>query len=279
MGVVLDFCVYLCTKYIALFKSLFPETSFALLIIEAFMTQLNETIAENINFLVSYKMSIYVKDLVAGSIVTGTYLKGAKMIFDEDVVIITGFSNEVLGTLRESKLMGRKFRVIIFDNDHLKMGELISRFLLSHGIPCCCVPIGALGSIIKEATKAYISAESVLDDGTFLSFSGSASIVTSAHSQNIPVMVTCQGHKLIDIKTINPTETKAITTSEILSDISVSSAFYTRNKNLVPYKSLVNLSYELVSPNLLTVFVTEFGVFPSCFLASFVSRFKKKITQ
>lgn len=67
--------------------------------------------------------------------------------------------------------------------------------LLAAGIPCTYVYVNALSYIMREVSKVFMGAATVLPNGTVISRAGAAAVAMMAAAHSKPVMICCESYK------------------------------------------------------------------------------------
>lgn len=67
--------------------------------------------------------------------------------------------------------------------------------LLAAGIPCTYVYVNGLSYIMREVTKVFMGAATILPNGTVISRAGAAAVAMMAAAHSKPVMICCESYK------------------------------------------------------------------------------------
>jgi len=191
---------------------------------------------------------------------------GVGRITDGDVILTYAKSHVVETIIKQAYDQGKKFRVIVLDSRPKLEGRELLRRLVKHGIKCSYMLINAVSYIMGEVTKVFLGAHSMLANGTVISRAGSALVGMIAHTNNVPLLVCCETYKFherVQIDSIcfnelgDPDDLVFIdrddtTYGNVLSDW----------RDLGKLK-LLNLVYDLVPAEFVSMVITEVGMIPS----------------
>lgn len=188
---------------------------------------------------------------------------GLTKIADGDVLLTYAFSYVVLKLLLTAHDEGKCFKVIIVDSrPHNEAQELLSR-LLKAGIQCVYTHINATPYVMEEATKVFLGASAVLANGTVISRAGTAAIACAANGFGLPVMVCCESNKFHERVQLD-----SITSNE-LGDPSALARLrekpdlqHLQDWEDVDNLFLLNLKYDAMQAECVTMIITEFGLVP-----------------
>ncbi|KAL6067137.1 Translation initiation factor eIF-2B subunit delta [Balamuthia mandrillaris] len=123
---------------------------------------------------------------------------GVSKITDGDVILTFASSHSVELILKEAHQEGKKFRVIIADSRPMKEGKELLRRLMQCGIHCTYVLINAVSYAMKEVTKVFFGAFTLLANGGVISRAGTALVAMIAHEYHVPVIVCCETYKFCE---------------------------------------------------------------------------------
>lgn len=174
------------------------------------------------------------------------------------------------------------FRVIIVDSRPLLEGRKMLEVCTKAGIECTYIFLNSLSYVMKEVTKVFMGAASLMSDGSILSRVGTASVALMAHSNNIPVLVCCETYKItsrVQLESItgnelgNPDDLLsthcAIDRTRTGTDADTeNSATATNDKEAmkdwrsIKSLKLLNLMYDLTPSEFVSGIVTEMGILP-----------------
>jgi len=185
---------------------------------------------------------------------------GVNKIHEGDVILVYAASYIVERILCKAHTVGKNFTVIVVDSNPKYEGRTLLSRLVSHGIRCTYVLVSAVSYIIKEVSKVFLGAHSLLSNGAVVSRTGSAVVAMMAHANNVPVLVACETfkfHERAQLDSIcwneleNPDE---LLTSQPAKELEG----WKNIKKLI----LLNLTYDLTPMDHVSVVVTEVGLIP-----------------
>ncbi|KAH9901845.1 nagb/rpia/CoA transferase-like protein [Xylariomycetidae sp. FL2044] len=176
---------------------------------------------------------------VAGLVITE---KAAEQIHNGDTVLTYGRSTSVERALvHAATLDQKKFSVIIIDDPYDKRGQALAKELTTEGIRVSyCGDFGGLRWHVQRASKIILAAESMFNNGSMYSKSGTCDVALTAMDVGIPVLTLCE--------TINITErvsTDSLTYNEIDPERCTAETF--------------RLLYDTTPDRFLSIVITELG--------------------
>jgi len=181
-------------------------------------------------------------------------------------VVLTYASSHVVELLLKTAFDEEKdFRVVVVDSSPRKEGKELFTRLVQYGLQCSYVLINAISFIMKEVTKVFVGASTLLANGNVVSRAGTAVVAMVAYNNNVPVMVCCETYKFaerVQLDSIcfnelgDPDELLSATkgTSEITHRLED-----WRNN---PKLKLLNLVYDLTPMKFVMMVITEIGMIP-----------------
>lgn len=113
---------------------------------------------------------------------------GAQQVKNDDVILIHGISRTVLDVLIRARKKGRKFRVIVAEQETEKTQQLIEMLTVSK-IRFQVVPEYMLSHIESEVTKVFLGAVTVNSQLNVVADAGTTAIVSEFHVQKTPIYV------------------------------------------------------------------------------------------
>ncbi|GAB4815322.1 hypothetical protein N2152v2_002368 [Parachlorella kessleri] len=184
-------------------------------------------------------------------------------IQDGDVILTYSHSTLVAAVLLRAAEEGRRFSVVVADaRPHLE-GRRLLRQLLSGGIPCEYLYLNALSFSLDRVTKVFLGAGAVLSNGTVLSRVGSAAVAMMAAAERIPVLVcseTYKFHERVQLDSITQNELGDPEAVAQLPDwVGPSPLASWRDTERL---GLLNLKYDAMPADFVSVVVTEAGLIP-----------------
>jgi len=120
---------------------------------------------------------------------------GASKISDGDVVLTYATSHVVEMLLQRAHAEGKRFRVIVVDSRPKLEGKELLRRLLASGLRCTYILINALSYVMRDVSKVFLGAASLLSNGATIARVGTAVVAMTAKEHNVPVLVCCETYK------------------------------------------------------------------------------------
>lgn len=208
-------------------------------------------------------------------------------VYDGDVVMTYSYSQLVLEVLLRAHAAGRRFRVVVVDSRPECEGRQLLRRLLEADVACSYTLLSGLSYAIKEVTKVLLGAAAVLSNGTVMSRAGSACVAMTASAAGKPVMVACETlkfHERVQLDSITHNELGDPGALALLPPGAKAAAPVGDDKaaaaapagdgcgavtspplaswESVPRLGLLNLKYDAMPADYVTMIVTEFGMVP-----------------
>ncbi|KAG2379045.1 hypothetical protein C9374_007683 [Naegleria lovaniensis] len=122
---------------------------------------------------------------------------GVDGIKDGDTIMTYALS-EVLERMIIEAAQTRKFRIVVVDSRPKNEGKELVKRLNKAGITCSLILINALSYMMKDVTKVFLGANSILSNGAVYSRVGTALVAMTAKAFNVPVIVCCETYKFSD---------------------------------------------------------------------------------
>ncbi|XP_068626247.1 translation initiation factor eIF2B subunit delta [Battus philenor] len=193
-------------------------------------------------------------------------------ISNGDNILTYGCSSLIERILCEAWESGLRFRAVVV-GDRVRLGarEMLRR-LTACGLPCTYADISAVSFLMSNINKVILGAGSLLVNGSVLGPVGTAQVALVARSHNVPVLVACETHKFSE---------RVQTDAFVYNEIGDPDDLIDKNDPNSPLKdwrsnpnmTLLNLTYDVTPPSLVTAVVTELAILP-CTSAPVVLRFK-----
>jgi Initiation factor 2 subunit family len=89
----------------------------------------------------------------------------------------------------------KRFSVIVVDSRPACEGQVFLSRLAERGIDCTYVLLNAISYIMKDVSKVFVGAFSVVANGPLISRAGTALVCMMAHGYHVPVLVCCETYK------------------------------------------------------------------------------------
>ena len=210
----------------------------------------------------SIESFIQLRIILADEVISNT---GAEKIENGDVILTYAKSTVIELIIKQAYDQGKSFKVICVDCNPKFEGKILLKRLLEHGISCTYISINAVAYVMKNVTKVLLGANAMFANGTVLSRVGSAVVAMVADQYNKPLLICCETYKLsekvqVDSITFNElADPDALIDDHTSKDDAYSLIDWRDYSNL----KLLNLNYDLIPQEFVTMVVTEIGVIPS----------------
>jgi translation initiation factor eIF-2B subunit delta len=188
---------------------------------------------------------------------------GASKISDGDVVLTYATSHVVEMLLTRAHAEGKRFRVIVVDSrPKLEGKELLCR-LLTAGIQCTYILINALSYVMKDVSKVFLGAASLLSNGAVIARVGTAVVAMTAKSHNVPVLVCCETYKFHERVQLDSIGFNELGDPDelILSEQDGHTDCLAEWRDM-PNLKLLNLVFDLTPVEFVTMVISEVGMIP-----------------
>ncbi|EIE24925.1 translation initiation factor [Coccomyxa subellipsoidea C-169] len=208
------------------------------------------------------KLDTYVQEKIvfAGDMLASNAI--AK-IEDGDVILTYASSSIVFDILVKAHQAGKQFRVVLADARPQLEGQAPLKRLIKRGIPTTYILLNSLSCLISEVSKVFLGASAVLSNGTVISRVGSAAVAMLAASRELPVMVCCETYKFHERVQLDSITSNELGDPDALVDVPFRpEASALRDWRSLPRLGLLNLVYDAMPADFVTLIVTEFGLIP-----------------
>jgi len=111
---------------------------------------------------------------------------GVDLVEDEDSILVQSHSKVVLRILEKAWQQGKKFRVVVAEQELEKTKDNI-QFLYERKIPFTVVPEFMLSHIEHEINKVFLGALTLNNNYCFVTDAGTSSVVAEFHQERIPI--------------------------------------------------------------------------------------------
>eukprot|EP01114_Cavostelium_apophysatum_P019771 TRINITY_DN6455_c0_g1_i3.p1 TRINITY_DN6455_c0_g1~~TRINITY_DN6455_c0_g1_i3.p1 ORF type:complete len:343 (-),score=99.23 TRINITY_DN6455_c0_g1_i3:16-1044(-) len=188
---------------------------------------------------------------------------GVSKINDGDVIMTFARSHVVEQLFKKAFDDGKKFRVIVVDSRPRTEGKELLRRLVKYGIKCTYVLINAVSYMMKEVSKVFVGAFTMMANGNLISRVGTAVIAMMANTYNIPFIVCCETYKFterVQLESISFNELGDPDELRVKNSDSVSDVL--KDWKEVPPLKLLNLIYDLTPMEFIMMVITEVGMVP-----------------
>ncbi|CAF0712627.1 unnamed protein product [Brachionus calyciflorus] len=217
-----------------------------------------------------------------GTIISGTSYARSK-ISNNDTILIYGYSSLVTRILIEAKQKFSNIHVVVVDSRPKYRGKQALEKLLKHDIDCSYVLINGISYIMNRVNKVILGAHALLANGYVMGQIGSSQIALVAKSFNVPVVVCCETYKFCD-----KVQTDALVKNELGNPYDLLKNDNKALQDELPYLArdeiaselnenitLLNLTYDVCTPDLISCVVTDMGMLP-CTSVPVVLRLKNR---
>jgi len=201
-------------------------------------------------------------------------------ITNDDCILIYGGSSLVTHLMIQASHKFPKMRVIVVDSRPNLRGKKVMETLVKHGVNCTYVLINGISFIMNKVTKVIMGSHALLGNGYVMSTMGSSQVALVAKSFNVPVVICCETYKFCE-----KVQTDGLTNNEL--DNPMNMLYSTNNKQVSPLIdwrnenkesdsiNILNLAYDITSPNFISCVVTDMGMLP-CTSVAVVLRLKNR---
>ncbi|KAL6754214.1 hypothetical protein V8C86DRAFT_2707453 [Haematococcus lacustris] len=186
-----------------------------------------------------------------------------KKVDDGDVILTFAASYIVSTALCEAARAGKRFRVVVVDSRPEQEGRLTLQKLQAAGIACTYAHFNALSYVIRDVTKVFLGAAAVMSNGTVMGRAGNAAVAMMAVAHSKPVLVCCESfkfHERVQLDSITHNELGdpgALAAVAGRPDVTALREWQDK-----PRLGLLNLKYDAMPAEYVTMIVTEFGMIP-----------------
>ncbi|CAG4986386.1 unnamed protein product [Parnassius apollo] len=192
-------------------------------------------------------------------------------ISNGDNILTYGCSSLIERILCEAWESGVRFRTVVVGARVGGAREMLRR-LAARALPATYADITAVSFLMPHMNKVILGAGSLLMNGSVLGAVGSAQVALVARSCNVPVLVACETHKFSErVQTDAFVYNELGDPDDLIDKTDENSPLKDWRSN--PNLTLLNLTYDVTPPSLVTAVVTELAILP-CTSAPVVLRFK-----
>ena len=184
-----------------------------------------------------------------------------KKIQNGDVILTFAKSNVVQQTLLEAHQQGIQFKVIVVDSRPLFEGKNLVTALVEAGVEVQYSFTHALAHFMKDATKVFLGAHSMLSNGRLYSRIGTAIVAMMAKEADVPVIVCCESVKFTDKVALDSIVTNEIVPPDELTPKDDNQSPLDSWKD-IPNLQLLDLMYDVTPAEYITMVITEYGSLP-----------------
>jgi len=206
---------------------------------------------------------------------------GVSKISDGDVILTYASSHVVEKIIEQAHVEGKNFRVIIVDSRPKHEGRELLHRLSLHGVKCTYIMLNAISYIMKEVSKVFVGAYSLLSNGNLISRSGTALVASMAKFYNVPFIVCCETYKFSERAQLDSICFNQIgSPHELVNPLVGGGEKESKLANwetIQPLK-LLNLMYDLTPIEFIDMVISEYGMVPPTSIPVILREFRKEIT-
>jgi len=169
-----------------------------------------------------------------------------------EIVMTLGYSSTVAGFLKKAG-DERDFHVIVAEAAPNLQGHRMARELAEHGIETTLITDAAIYAVMSRVNKVIIGTRAVMADGGLMAASGTNALCLAAKHHSVPVLVCTAMFKLCP-RYLCSYDQDAF--NSLGNPTAV--APYSR-KEFVAKARVVNPLYDYVTPDLVTLFISNIG--------------------
>jgi len=189
---------------------------------------------------------------------------GLAQIKNKDVILIHGISGTVLKTVMQARKKGKKFRVIVAEQESEKTRQLIKR-LAKNKVDFQVVPEYMLSHVEADITKVFLGAVTINSQMHVVAEAGTNAIVSEFHLQKKPIYLFVSTRKFSLWKSRDSHHTYKLKSTKI----------HDESDNPIQFER-IKFSHDRVPLKLYDVFVTEQGKLNAKQIANL---YKKKFAE
>ncbi|EFC38588.1 predicted protein [Naegleria gruberi] len=244
--------------------------------------QRKEALSEYVDRYIEERISVPEKEIVK---------KGVNGIKDGDTILTYALS-EVLEKMIIEAAQSKKISVIVVDSRPKNEGKELVKRLTRAGVKCSIVLVNAVTYVMKDVSKVFLGANSILSNGNVYSRVGTAVVAMTAKAFNIPVVVCCETYKfsahsqldsittnelgdpydLVDLSTtpqrhhtvnyLSSNEIGQLEVEGVTKFDDKETVYNMENFESIPNLHIVNLTYDLTPCHYVDMVLCEFGAIP-----------------
>ncbi|CAG8453746.1 15259_t:CDS:2 [Funneliformis caledonium] len=176
-------------------------------------------------------------------------------------------SNEIIMTVGKSRTVEmflkaaakkRKFSVVVAETSPTYLGHEMALSLSQAGIDTTVISDSAIFAVMSRVNKVIMGTHAVLANGGLISVSGAQMVATAAKHHSTPVVV-CTG--LYKLSPLYPYDEDSFNDM-----VAPDSVMRFDEGDLIDKVTLINPYYDYVSPELVSLFITNTGGHPPSYL-------------
>ncbi len=182
-------------------------------------------------------------------------LHALQLFAQETVVLTLSHSSAVKKCLVKAKDSGKSISVICSESRPMREGVDLARELASHNIPTTLIADAAIASMLREATIAFVGADSVSLLG-LVNKIGTSGLALGARAAGIPLYALCGTEKFLPTPFVVIEHTKS--EDELMPE-------------RIPHVNVRNVYFDTTPLESLTGFITEEGMYAPAAVRSILS--------
>ncbi|KAM9969053.1 hypothetical protein ACTFIW_000136 [Dictyostelium discoideum] len=205
---------------------------------------------------------------------------GCSKINDGDVILTYASSHVVELIIQQAIQDKKKFRLIIVDSRPKHEGRELLHRLVLHGVKITYIMLHAVSYIMKEVTKVFVGAYSVLSNGNLISRSGTSLVASMAKFYNVPFIVCCETYKFTERVQLDSICFNQIgNPQDLVQNLGEKEGSKSLLENWESYSTLklLNLMYDLTPIELIDMVITEFGMLPPTSIPVVLREYRKEV--
>ncbi|EGC33660.1 hypothetical protein DICPUDRAFT_5838, partial [Dictyostelium purpureum] len=204
---------------------------------------------------------------------------GCSKINDGDVILTYASSHVVEKMIEEAIKEKKQFRLIIVDSRPKHEGRELLHRLVLHGVKITYIMLHAVSYIMKEVTKVFVGAYSVLSNGNLISRVGTSLVASMAKFYNVPFIVCCETYKFTERVQLDSICFNQIgNPQDLTKQLGEKEGSKSLLENWESYGSLklLNLMYDLTPIELIDMVITEVGMVPPTSIPVILREYRKE---
>jgi len=169
----------------------------------------------------------------------------------------------------------KNFRVIVVDSRPRMEGAELLKRLSAYGIECSYILITAVAYIMREVTKVYIGASSMLHNGSLVSRVGTAVVAMMAYSHHVPVIVCCETYKFGERILLDSICSNELGNPDQLKTTDNETESLLQDWKSIDKLKLLNLTYDVTPTEFIMMVITEVGMIPPTSVPVVIREYRK----
>ncbi|CAZ79798.1 unnamed protein product [Tuber melanosporum] len=175
---------------------------------------------------------------------------GLKMVMNNPVIFVHGYSRCIMAILLNAKEKGRKFKVICTETRPSCQGLRTAKELRAAGVSVAVIDDNAVTYAMNKATFVLVGAEGTLADASIINVMGTQNVALAARNIGRPFYVATETHKFVDMFPVDQYMIPVKQNVIVFNPEGVEGAMSQDELTFVDY----------VDPKYITSFVTETGL-------------------